>query len=89
MTFETYEKAQELQAEMDYIVELQGLIQNSVSKDHKLATIGDIQYTDALRICVASSKVLQHTILTEKYAKEFLRILNEEYDRIRKEFADL
>lgn len=88
MTYEIYEKAQELMGKMDYLMRIECLLKNAC-KGKYLATIDECTFESALRICVADCKVLNHESLEDDIREKLLRVIRDEYDKVQKEFKAL
>ncbi len=88
MTYETYEKAEDIRNRMNYLSELECLLENAC-KGRYLATINECKFENALCICVTDCKVLNYKALEDDIREKLLQVIRDEYSKMCEEFKAL
>lgn len=88
MTYEAYEKAEELMKRRDYLSRIECLLENAC-KGKYLATIDECKFENALCFRVTDCKVLNHEVLENDIRDKLLRVIRDEYSKVTEEFKAL
>ena len=88
MTYETYEKAEDIRNRMNYLSELECLLENACNGRY-LATINECKFENALCICVTDCKVLNYKALEDDIREKLLQVIRDEYSKMCEEFKAL
>ena len=82
MKFETYERAVEIRAQIDYLETVDGLLQNSAHKQHNIAAINISPYEGGIEIT-------NQTYMTGDLLGKFRQVIRADIDKLNKEFKEL
>ena len=80
MKLETFEKAQEIRSNINYLLDLDSVIANAACGHNRLAAIN----TEYGEICVKNEEPL-----TQEMLQAFRQIINAKVAQLRKEFEEL
>lgn len=87
MTREVFDRAIEINSDINNVYAIQNVLGNS--KNGKFLAAIEVKEFDSQRIVVEDCRVLNHVVVPKNIMEKFEKILHEELERLEREFREL